>query len=164
MDSAPLLAAARLLRTGTREASPSSIPGPIPGWVVRAAACKLQGGRARARLQPAPACPPSPHPQLCPALFKAFRSCSAAFPGCSLAPTPHHRAGLGRQLGRPAREVGCFLLGPVLVAPMVPCVGETTSSLFCPSPQHRHPGTPGRRQAHLVCQKAIPTTRGMGGV
>lgn len=134
-DSAPLLAAARLPRMGTQEASPSSILG--PGWVVRATACKLQGGREQARLQPAPACLPSPRPQLCPALFKAFRSCSAAFPGCTLASSPHHRAGLGRQLGRPARETGCFLLGPVLVAPMVPNVGESGSSLLFPSPQHR---------------------------
>lgn len=28
----------------------------------------------------------------------------------------------------------------------------------------RHPGTPGRRQAHLVCQKATLTTRGVGGL
>ena len=67
---------------------------------------------------------PSPRPQLCPALFKAFRSCSAAFPGCTLAPIPHHRAGLGRQLGRPAREAGCFLPGPVLVAPWFPAWGK----------------------------------------
>lgn len=55
MDSALLLAAARLPRTGTREASPSSIP--RPGWVVRATACKLQGGRAQARLQCLPPYP-----------------------------------------------------------------------------------------------------------
>lgn len=104
---------------------------------------------------------PSPRPQLCPALFKAFRSCSAAFPGCTLAPTPHHQAGLGRQLGRPAREAGCFLLGPVLVAPMVPCMGETGSSLLCreesPAQAPRYPwkaaGSPGLPKSHIHHQR-----------